>query len=126
MHPRVVGLDVSAADEHHRRRPVAIERIGESLDVGPHGLGKRLDPARRRAEQSGNPVGLQGPEVDAVRLVLQPGEREPVGVGTEMPSPLSSQTNSSGHGCRCIAAAAAELKPAWAVAWLAEASPNEQ
>ena len=49
----------------------------------------------------------------------------PVGVGTEMPRPLSSQRNSNGTGSpRKDALTAALIAPA-AVEWFAEASPNE-
>ena len=55
------------------------------------------------------------------RLAIQPA-----GVFTEMPMPLSSQTNSTGAGSFWYAVHAAALNAVCAVAWLAEASPNEQ
>ena len=51
---------------------------------------------------------------------------QPLGVFTEMPMPLSSQTNSTGAGSFWYAVHAAALNAVCAVAWLLEASPNEQ
>ena len=48
------------------------------------------------------------------------------GVRTEMPMPLSSQTNRIGHGWLCSVAAPAACRPACAVAWFSEASPKLQ
>src|SRR3970040_2525316 len=51
---------------------------------------------------------------------------QPCGVFTEMPMPLSSHTKSTGAGSFWYAVQAAALNAVWAVAWFAEASPNEQ
>src|SRR5512133_2340663 len=50
---------------------------------------------------------------------------QPLGVGTEMPKPLSSQTSSIGTGKPRKAVARAVLIAPAAVEWLADASPNE-
>jgi hypothetical protein len=50
----------------------------------------------------------------------------PVGVLTEIPMPLSSHTNSTGAGNFWYAVQAAALNAVCAVAWLLDASPNEQ
>src|SRR5215218_11176466 len=50
---------------------------------------------------------------------------QPDGVGTEMPRPLSSQTNRIGTGSPRYAVASAALIAPAAVEWFAEASPNE-
>src|SRR5690606_1920831 len=54
------------------------------------------------------------------RLAIQP-----LGVFTEMPMPLSSHTNNTGAGSFWYADQAAALNAVCAVAWLADASPNE-
>jgi len=51
---------------------------------------------------------------------------QPLGVFTEMPMPLSSHTNSTGAGSFWYAVQAAALNAVCAVAWLLDASPNEQ
>src|SRR5688572_12154558 len=51
---------------------------------------------------------------------------QPLGVLTEMPMPLSSQTYSTGAGSFWYAVHAAVLNAVCAVAWFDDASPNEQ
>jgi len=50
----------------------------------------------------------------------------PDGVFTDMPMPLSSHTNKTGAGNRWYAVQPAALNAVCAVAWLLDASPNEQ
>src|SRR5690606_37928390 len=51
---------------------------------------------------------------------------QPTGVRVEMPMSLSSQTKRTGQGRFWCAVQPAELNAACAVAWFADASPNEQ
>lgn len=51
---------------------------------------------------------------------------QPAGLGTEIPSPLSSQTNSSGSGRPWVTQYPAAFNAPAVVEWLIAASPNEQ
>jgi hypothetical protein len=66
-----------------------------------------------------------GADVEQVRQVADRRLDPALGVATEMPMPLSSQTNTSGSGLPTRWAQRAALMPASAAAWLSEASPNE-
>ena len=69
VHPAVVGAQVSAADQHE---PVAAmpQRGAQPGGVGDQLRRRQLDPARRGAQQLGQPR-LQRAEVDAVRCGLE-------------------------------------------------------
>jgi hypothetical protein len=120
---QVVRFDVAAGVPHQPHRLQVHER---RPPLRAHERGRR----ERRRPHAGHVLAV-------AREVPQPGAVRPVrcsimratnvsGVRTEMPMPLSSHTNSTGHGCACSVAAPAAWKPACAVAWLNDASPKLQ
>ena len=68
------------------------------------------------------PVGVQRTALPADST--SDAATQPAGVGTLIPSPLSSQTSSSGNGTPRWAIWAAALIEPWAVEWFSEASPK--
>ena len=82
VHPRVVGAQVAAPDEHH----AAVDRLGQRLvqarDVGDQHRGRELDLAARGAQHLGH-ARRQRAEVDAVRRRLEIGQRQPVGAAAQ-------------------------------------------
>ena len=75
VHPRVVGAQLAAADEHHPAVGAARERGAQPLDVGDDLRRRQLDLAARRAQDL-RQARLERAEVDPVRRGLEVGERE--------------------------------------------------
>ena len=114
--PAVARLDVGAgvAEEAHRPQMEQGRAAGLSHMVGgePGGLAEPCPGRRRR------------PRSIRCRVDGRRSRPSPVGVGTEMPSPLSSQTNSNGRGRPCHVVYPAVLSAPAVVEWFRLASPK--
>jgi translation initiation factor IF-2 len=115
------------------RGAVGLLDVAAGVAPQPDGLEVEEDGAALAAGQLDRVLGRRP---DLVELALRPdvGEArqrltlrstQPRGVATEMPMPLSSQTNSTGSGPRPRRGQRAALRRRCAVAWLRDASPNE-
>ena len=87
VHPAVVRAQVTSSDQ--QEAGLGTERGMQPSNVVEDDVGRQFDCARRSSKHLRNP-GLQRPQVDPVRCVLEPLQRQAVGVGAE-PVPERSQ-----------------------------------
>ena len=83
VHPRVVRAKVAAPDQHDAVTVRVVERGAQTRRRRPMiGSGASSTLPARRAQHA-RQARLQRAEIDAVRLRLEPSEREAVGIGAE-------------------------------------------
>ena len=127
---RVVRADLLA-------RPVRGLEVGAGVAQEAHGskvedrrdAGARGPTRRARCAVASSSLRASSPSARSIASSGRPWSdcsTHASGVGTLIPRPLSSQTKSSGSGVPPYARCAAVLSAACAVAWLSDASPNEQ